>query len=135
MRVSNNIDLVYGVILSKGIFWIKFQSLVDSNVICGSTSSLRIFVKAFQSKVYADCIASLKSHIADIKNAVRILLPLWENNITNGIVSIEIDPFFAMKVQKSVDEGLRLFKRIDMPNMMIKVPATAAGYEVMNALT
>ncbi|WP_104743107.1 transaldolase [Helicobacter cinaedi] len=125
----------------------EFQSLVDSGVICGATSNPSIFAKAFQSEVYADSITALKNHttdsksvyeelaIADIKNAARILLPLWEKNKANGLVSIEIDPFLCDESGKSVDEGLRLFKRIDMPNVMIKVPATAAGYEVMNALT
>lgn len=125
----------------------EFKSLVDSSVVCGATSNPSIFAKAFQSEIYADSIASLKAYItdsksvyeelaiADIKNAARILLPLWEKNKANGLVSIEIDPFLCDESGKSVDEGLRLFKRIDMPNVMIKVPATTAGYEVMNALT
>ncbi len=124
----------------------EFKSLVDSGIICGATSNPSIFAKVFQSKVYADYIASLKHHIADsksvyeelaiadIKRAAQILFPLWEKNMANGLVSIEIDPFLCDESGKSVDEGLRLFKRIDMPNVMIKVPATQAGYEVMNAL-
>lgn len=124
----------------------EFKSLVDSGVIYGATSNPSIFAKAFQSKVYADSITSLKNHItdskgvyeelaiADIRAAARILLPLWEKNNANGLVSIEIDPFLCDESGKSVDEGLRLFRRIEMPNVMIKVPATYAGYEVMNAL-
>lgn len=127
----------------------EFQNLVDSALVCGATSNPSIFAKAFQSAVYADSIRALRGDtrirdskavyeelaIVDINMAAQILLPLWEKNRANGLVSIEIDPFLCDDSARSIDEGLRLFKRINMPNVMIKVPATTAGYEVMHALS
>jgi transaldolase len=53
----------------------------------------------------------------------------------DGYVSIEVDPFLCDDAQATIKEGKRLFKTIDRKNVMIKVPATQAGYEAMSELT
>jgi transaldolase len=50
-------------------------------------------------------------------------------------VSIEVDPFYCDDAAATIAEGKRLFQTINRPNVMIKVPATEAGYEAMEALT
>lgn len=63
-----------------------------------------------------------------------MLRPLFDRG-DDGYVSIEVDPFLCDDASGSIDEGKRLFEAIDRPNVMIKVPATEAGYEAMEALT
>lgn len=123
----------------------EFQNLVDSGLINGATSNPSIFAQALKNPSYLESIKSLKGKkakeiyealaITDIRRAAQILKPLWEKNDANGFISLEIDPFLCDEVAQSVDEGVRLYKSIAMPNVMIKVPATPAGYEVMNALS
>lgn len=122
----------------------EFIEIVDSGLIQGATSNPSIFAQSLKTPAYTDSIRALKGAkqkdiyeslaIVDIQRAAQILKPLWEKNNANGFVSIEIDPFLCDNASKSIDEGLRLFRHINMPNVMIKVPATYAGYEVMSAL-
>ncbi len=73
--------------------------------------------------------------IGDIRDAADILKPVYDRTRGNdGFVSLEIDPRLAEDVEASVKEGLRLHRTVDRPNLMIKVPATPAGFEVVERL-
>lgn len=125
----------------------EFRAMIERGEIKGATSNPAIFANAILSSgAYKSDIAKLKSDgknakaiyenlaFSDIKSAAKSLLPLWEKNPNDGFISIEIDPTLCDDSSKSIDEGVRIFRAINMPNVMIKVPATSAGYEVMNAL-
>ncbi|PAF48922.1 transaldolase [Helicobacter sp. 12S02232-10] len=123
----------------------KFKTLLQNNSIDGATSNPSIFANSIvTSPAYKNQLISLKGKkakdmyeslaLTDIKKAASILKPLWETNQNNGYISIEIDPLLGEDAIKSIDEGKRLFKTLDAPNVMIKIPATEAGYEVMSEL-
>jgi len=57
-----------------------------------------------------------------------------DSNGLDGYVSLEINPLLADKVEEQIQEGKRLFKKVSKANVMIKVPSTAAGYKVIEAL-
>jgi len=52
----------------------------------------------------------------------------------DGFISIEVDPFLSNDAGGTIAEGRRLVKAINRPNIMIKVPATKAGFEAMSVL-
>ncbi|HSR74574.1 MAG TPA: transaldolase family protein, partial [Sulfurovum sp.] len=52
----------------------------------------------------------------------------------DGYISIEVDPFLSNDTEGTIAEGKRLFEAIGEPNVMIKVPATEAGYDAMREL-
>lgn len=121
----------------------EFKDILSN--VCGATSNPAIFASSIlNSPAYKAQISTLQSRnpkeiyealaIADIRLAATLLKPLWEKNKDDGYISIEIDPLLSESVSKSIDEGKRLFETIGMPNVMIKVPATQAGYEVMSEL-
>lgn len=123
----------------------EFREMIQRGEIKGATSNPAIFANAIlKSKAYKNSIENLKGKNAkeiyenlafsDIKSAAVSLLPLWEKDKNDGYISIEIDPTLCDDAGKSIDEGRRIFETINMPNVMIKVPATEAGFEVMNAL-
>lgn len=123
----------------------KFKTLIDEGKILGATSNPSIFANAFKnSPAYQEQIQSLQDKdakeiyetlaIEDIQTSARLLRPLWEQNKDNGYISIEIDPLFCDDAKASIQEGKRLFERIGESNVMIKVPATEAGFEVMEEL-
>ena len=124
----------------------EFAQYMESWKLKGATSNPVIFEHALHNPSYANDIERLKKQgnsakaiyeslaTADIKKAAQILRPLYDVNPQNGWVSIEIDPFLCDDVAQSVDEGRRLFRIIDEPNVMLKVPATEAGYAVMRIL-
>lgn len=130
--------------IERGFLQKDFKKLLDKKFFCGATSNPAIFANALKNPIYQEAIQKQKGNnaktiyenlaIEDIKKAGEIMLPLWESNKDNGYISLEIDPFLEDKVGESIDEGKRLFKSINLPNVMIKVPATESGFEVMEAL-
>lgn len=130
--------------IERGFLQKEFSELLQKQAFCGATSNPAIFANALKKPIYQEAIQKQKGSrakviyenlaIEDIKNAGKQMLSLWEKNKDNGYISLEIDPFLGDKVGESIDEGKRLFKAINLPNVMIKVPATEAGYEIMEAL-
>jgi transaldolase len=73
--------------------------------------------------------------IKDIQAAADIFKPIYERSKgLDGYVSLEINPQLAYKTQETIEEGKRLAKKVNRPNVMFKVPATEAGYEAITAL-
>ncbi len=123
----------------------EFKELIDKEIINGATSNPAIFKNAIlNSPAYKEQLSTLGAlspkekyeavAIYDIKKAADILKPLFEKN-DDGYVSIEVDPFLCDDAEATVAEGKRLFKTIGRENVMIKVPATKAGYIAMKELT
>jgi len=123
----------------------EFKELIEKKIINGATSNPAIFKNAIlSSDAYIAQLESLGDMGAkekyeavakyDITKAADILRPLYDAG-DDGYVSIEVDPFFCDDAAATIAEGKRLFSEIARPNVMIKVPATEAGYEAMEALS
>jgi transaldolase/glucose-6-phosphate isomerase len=66
--------------------------------------------------------------IDDIRNAADALRPVYDQSgRADGFVSLEVSPTLAHDSQGTVADASRLFKRVDRPNLMIKIPATPEG--------
>ena len=122
----------------------EFKRLIEEGIINGATSNPAIFASSIAtSSAYIAQLNDLKNHSAkakyealaktDIKLASLALKPLYDAG-KDGFVSIEVDPFLCDDTQGTVEEGLRLYQEIGMENVMIKVPATEAGYGAMREL-
>ena len=122
----------------------EFKELIDKGIVNGATSNPAIFKNAIlTSPAYKEQIASLRGKtpkeiyeavaIFDIQKAADVLMPLHVKG-DDGYVSIEVDPFLCDDATGTIAEGKRLYAQINRPNVMIKVPATMAGYEAMEAL-
>ncbi|MGP1485179.1 MAG: transaldolase [Campylobacter sp.] len=122
----------------------KFQTLIHKNIINGATSNPAIFKSAFStSNAYKSVIAENSRKGAkeiyellatqDIKVAADKMLQNYTDD-NDGFVSIEVDPNFCDNTSATIDEGVRLFNTIAMPNVMIKIPATKSGFEAMSVL-
>ena len=122
----------------------EFIPLLQKNEIQGATSNPSIFAAAITtSEAYREQLESLKDKtpkekyealaIEDIKTAAQALLPCYEEG-NDGYISIEVDPFLSSDTEGTIAEAKRLFAAIDEPNVMIKVPATDAGYIAMAEL-
>ncbi|HGZ69780.1 MAG TPA: transaldolase [Nitratifractor sp.] len=123
----------------------KFKEMIESQVIDGATSNPSIFANAImKSPAYKEQLKTLEGKsakekyealaIADIKAAAQKLRVCYDSGY-EGYISIEVDPFLSNNTEGTIEEGTRLFKAIDEPNVMIKVPATEAGYAAMKELT
>jgi len=71
----------------------------------------------------------------DVRNACDLFSPIFHSsNGVDGRVSIEVDPRLANNTNGTVTDGLKLWKLVDRPNLMIKVPATDAGLPAISEL-
>ncbi|HJU80371.1 MAG TPA: transaldolase [Acidimicrobiia bacterium] len=73
---------------------------------------------------------------ADIADACDVLRSTWEwSEGGDGFVSVEVSPLVAHETDATVAEAREWVKRIDRPNLLVKVPATAAGVDAIRRLT
>lgn len=123
----------------------EFRELIEKGVINGATSNPAIFKSAIlTSPAYKEQLASLGDlsakekyeavAIYDIQKAADVLKPLYDRG-DDGYVSIEVDPYICDDAEATIAEGKRLFETIARENVMIKVPATDAGYKAMEELS
>ena len=123
----------------------EFKDLINDGLINGATSNPAIFKNAIlSSPAYKEQLSTLEGltpkekyeavAVFDITKAADILKPLYEAK-NDGYVSIEVDPFLCDDAEATIAEGKRLFATIGRKNVMIKVPATEAGYIAMQELT
>lgn len=133
-------DFIEREYLDKG-----FKDLINKGIINGATSNPAIFKNAIlnspaykeQLNTLGDISAKEKYEavaIYDIQKASDTLRALYDAG-NDGYVSIEVDPYLCDDAEATIAEGKRLFETIDRPNVMIKVPATEAGYVAMEALS
>ncbi|NPA03300.1 MAG: transaldolase [Epsilonproteobacteria bacterium] len=120
----------------------EFKQLLGT--ITGATSNPSIFKDAIlNSNAYKEQLSQLKNlspkekyealAVEDIKTAAKLLLPLFEKG-KYGFVSIEVDPRLKDDVDGTINEAKRLLSKIDLPNVMIKIPVTPAGCEAIEEL-
>ncbi|MFC6476737.1 transaldolase family protein [Pseudomonas asuensis] len=73
--------------------------------------------------------------VEDIQQAADILRPVYDRlNGRDGYVSLEVSPYLAMDTEATLIEARRLWKAVDRPNLMVKVPGTEAGAAAIQQL-
>lgn len=116
--------------------------------VAGITTNPAIFHKAIAGgHYYEEDLAALKREplsaearyealvIPDVQRACDLLAPLHRDSGGNaGYVSLEVSPALAHDADGTVAAGLRLRAAVDRPNLLIKVPATAAGLAAIERL-
>lgn len=138
--------------------WLDFISreLLDSGkmktfteqAVMGVTSNPSIFEKAIgQGNAYDRQIAALVKKgaetfeiydaltIEDIQRTCDLFLPLFRKSAgEHGFVSLEVSPDLAYDTNTTIAEAKRLWKAVNRPNVMIKIPATLQGIPAVRAV-
>jgi len=66
--------------------------------------------------------------VEDIQGACDLFAPLYEmTGGGDGFVSIEVSPYLAHDTEGTVGQAAVLWERVNRPNLMVKIPATAEG--------
>jgi transaldolase len=74
--------------------------------------------------------------LEDVRRAAELLLPAHANSGgRDGFVSFEVTPDLAHDPAGTIHQALAVRRRLDLPNVMIKVPATEAGLTAIERLT
>ena len=125
----------------------NLKELIDTKSVVGVTTNPSIFQKALaDGDAYNAQIAELAERGADVdatirtvttddvRNACDVLAPQWESSDgIDGRVSIEVDPRLAKEADKTAAQAIELWKIVDRPNLLIKIPATEAGLPAFQA--
>lgn len=129
-------DLSRGLIESG-----KLLSLTETDSVTGVTTNPAIFQAALSKGTeYASQVGELAARGADVDQTIRtvttddvraacdVLAPVFERTGgVDGRVSIEVDPRLAHDTDATVAQAVELWKIVDRPNTLIKIPATLAG--------
>ncbi|MGZ6130627.1 MAG: transaldolase [Myxococcaceae bacterium] len=119
----------------------ELKRLIDNDGIKGLTSNPTIFQKAVEgSEDYDDLFREWAPRgasagevfealaIRDIGDAARVFRPVWEQTKHgDGYCSIEVSPTLAHDTKGSIVEAQRLWKKLGVQNVMIKIPGTVEG--------
>jgi transaldolase len=72
--------------------------------------------------------------IQDIRSACDAFKPVFESTGgLDGYVSLEVSPTLAHDTRGTIDAAARLWKAVDRPNVMIKIPGTPEGCPAVRA--
>lgn len=73
--------------------------------------------------------------VTDVQHACDILRPVYETSAgVDGFVSLEVSPHLAHDTAGTIAEAQHLFHAVDRPNVLIKIPGTAAGVPAIEAM-
>jgi transaldolase len=112
----------------------------DWNVV-GVTTNPTIFASALsKGEAYDEQVRELAARGAsvdatvreittsDVRNACDLFRDIYESTDgVDGRVSIEVDPRLAHDAERTAAEAQDLWKTVDRPNLLIKIPATQDG--------
>jgi transaldolase len=114
------------------------KKMIDEDGLRGMTSNPTIFEKAISAgDYYKDILESPEAKkldakgvfekiaIRDVQDACDVFKGVYaESQQKDGFVSLEVSPLLASDAQGTMEEARRLWKAVNRPNLMIKVPGT-----------
>lgn len=138
------LDYIHRELLDSG----ELTRLIEQDGIRGVTSNPTIFEQAIAgSAAYDTAIAEIAGAgkdaraiyealaVADVVRACDAFRPIYEMTGGNdGFVSLEVAPDLAHDPDGTAAEARRLWAAVGRPNLMVKVPATAAGLPAVTRL-
>jgi transaldolase/glucose-6-phosphate isomerase len=139
------LDDLHRMIIENG----ELRRLIEDDGLKGMTSNPSIFEKAIgETSDYDGILKAILARgdleaggayealaIADIQDAADQFRPVYDRlGGADGYVSLEVSPYLAMNTEATVAEARRLWRAVDRPNVMIKVPATPAGFPAIRQL-
>jgi transaldolase len=119
----------------------SLNELITRRHVVGVTSNPTIFAHAVEhAEDYDEQVRALAARAASVDEAVReitvtdvqlacdVFSGTWEaTGGVDGRVSLEVDPRLSHDTDATVAQAAQLWKLVDRPNLMIKIPATVEG--------
>src|SRR5688572_19822270 len=128
----------------------ELSRLIREDGLGGITSNPAIFQKAIEGdEGYAAAIGAEIARerglspkrvfellaVRDVRDAADMLALVYHSSAgRNGFVSLEVAPDLAHDTHGTIEEARRLWREVDRPNLMVKVPATPEGLPAIKTL-
>lgn len=101
-------------------------SIFQAALSIGTRYDAQVSELAAQGADVAETVRTLTT--TDVRNACDVLRPVFDaTDGVDGRVSIEVSPDLANDTEATIAEARELWKVVDRPNLLIKIPATPAG--------
>jgi transaldolase len=139
------LDYIHRELITSG----RLRRLIQEDGLSGMTSNPAIFERAITSgQQYDDDILALASAGKDANDIYEALSQYDVQSSADefrtvydattggdGYVSLEVNPHLAHDTDGTLAEARRLWRQLERPNVMIKVPGTLAGLDAFRQLT
>ena len=127
----------------------NLQELITDSSVVGVTTNPTIFAAAVANgQAYDEQVRALAARgasvddavreitVADVQQACDVFSGTWETTGgVDGRVSLEVSPRLARDTDATLAEAVDLWKAVDRPNLLVKIPATQEGLAaITNAL-
>ncbi len=126
----------------------ELKRRLTDDVLTGMTSNPTIFQKALAEGTAYDAqlqsapmsldVAQLFELVetTDVRDACDIFADVYHRtNGEDGFVSIEVSASQAHNAEATIEEARRLWKTVNRPNLLVKVPGTEEGAKAVRQLT
>jgi transaldolase len=138
------LDFIQRGLIASG----KLRRLIEEDGIRGVTSNPAIFEKAivgtddYSAAIRAWSLEGKSAEqiyeilaIEDIRKAADEFRPTYDKlDGRDGFVSLEVSPLLARDTDATIREARHLWKTLERPNVLIKVPATKEGLPAIRKL-
>jgi transaldolase len=119
----------------------NLQELITGRHVVGVTTNPTIFAAALENgEAYDEQVRGLAARgasvddtvrevtVADVQQACDVFSGTWEaTGGVDGRVSLEVSPLLAHDTEATLAEAVDLWKAVDRPNLLVKIPATQEG--------
>jgi transaldolase len=126
----------------------ELQAMIEEDDLRGVTSNPAIFEEAIaRSNDYREAIRLLAQSdksaeqmlevitVEDVRRAADLFMPVYEKTKgLDGYVSLEVSPRLAHNTDGTIKEARSLWRILDRPNVMIKIPGTKEGLPAIQQL-
>ena len=127
----------------------NLAELIRDFHVVGVTTNPTIFANALANgAAYDEQVRELAARDADVDTAIReitvadvqqacdVFSGTWEHtNGVDGRVSLEVDPGLAHDTDRTIAQAQDLWKTVDRPNLLVKIPATEEGLPAITRAT
>src|ERR687889_1736441 len=125
----------------------NLQDLITDYSVAGVTTNPTIFAAAVANgESYDAQVRELAARgadvgdaireitVADVQNACDVFSGTWETTGgVDGRVSLEVSPRLAHDTDATLAEAVDLWKAVDRPNLLVKIPATEEGLSAITS--
>jgi transaldolase len=122
------------------------ELITDSSVVAVTTNPTIFAAGGANGESYDEQVRALASRGASVEDAVReitvadvqqacdVFSGTWESTGgVDGRVSLEVGPLLAHDTEGTLAEALDLWKAVDRPNLLVKIPATQEGLSAITS--
>jgi transaldolase/glucose-6-phosphate isomerase len=120
----------------------QLTRMIQEDALKGVTSNPSIFEKAIgHGEDYDELIRQHEAEgdldpgalfeglaVHDIQEGADAMRPVYQQTQgRDGYISLEVSPYLAMQTHETIEEARRLWREVDRPNLMVKIPGTKPG--------